>query len=91
MRISPLFSSSLEAACRSLSEDEAAGPQLVPSTELKIGSAPFVVLNLAWRLAGVADQASDGLWQVPQLRPLLPRALKNGLDCRAVVRLTLDH
>ena len=89
--MSPLLSSSLDADRRSARELEAAAPQLVPSTELNIAAVPLVLVNSVCRVAGVADHASDGLWQLEQLRVLAPSAEKKGLDKSGVVRLMLDH
>src|SRR6516162_6793830 len=44
----------------------------------KIGSRPWVWLNLAWTFAADTDMPSLGWWQEPQERPFVPRLWKNG-------------
>src|SRR5260370_5476303 len=50
-----------------------------PSLIRKIGSSPFVALKMALMRAVEMPSPSSSLWQLLQVRPLMPRFWKNGL------------
>ena len=66
-----------QAGRRALTVETLASGEFEPSLVRKMGSVPFVRLNRACTPAGVMVQASSARWQVPQLRPLVPRFWKN--------------
>src|SRR6266567_9445664 len=80
MRIKPLFSSWLYAVWRASNVDTSSLGQLAPSTGWNTGSRPSVELKRARRSGGVILQASREMWQLPHVRPFVPRLWKNGLD-----------
>src|SRR5258708_4992396 len=76
MRKTPFWSSIDEAACRALKVEILALGEFVPSVGAKSGSRPWVAFITAETWAGVIDQPSDWMWQVAQVRPLVPRFWK---------------
>ena len=75
-RISPWFSSRLCPAAPSAGVTEG---QFAPSTGANRGSVPPVAANTAWAAWALSPNALACRWQVPQLRPLVPRLRKKAL------------
>ena len=62
------------------------GGQFAPSTGANRGSVPPVAANTAWASWALRPNALAWRWQLPQLRPLLPRLRKKALPgsmCRS--------
>src|SRR5882724_4425433 len=87
-RIVPRFNNMLNAERRARSVDTSASGEFEPSTVRKIGAVPRVALNSRRVSAAEIVQPSPSLWQLPQLRPLVPRSSKNAL-CRSMLPATL--
>src|SRR5260370_10842017 len=79
MRIRALLRSMLYPRRRASTVESSLLGELAPSFLRKIGSRPFVALNLACTCRGGIVHPSLAWWQETQLRPLGPRLVKKGL------------
>src|SRR3954451_10926018 len=84
-RMSPWFSSRLCPAAPSAGVTEG---QFAPSTGANNGSVPPVAANTAWAASALRPNALPWKWQLPQLRPLVPKLRKKALP-RSIVPVVL--